>query len=71
MMISTVVDVKVAPAELESLLLTHPNVNDAAVVGVPDETAGEVPKAFVVPKPGTNPTENDVKTFISGNKISL
>src|SRR5262249_42195689 len=39
---------QVAPAELEGLLCDHPSVADAAVVGVPDETAGEVPKAFVV-----------------------
>jgi len=39
---------QVAPAELEALLLTHPAVSDCAVVGSPDEEAGEVPKAFVV-----------------------
>ncbi len=39
---------QVAPAELEGLLRAHPSVADAAVIGVPNETAGEVPKAFVV-----------------------
>jgi 4-coumarate--CoA ligase len=39
---------QVAPAELEALLLTHPAVADAAVIGIPDEEAGEVPCAFVV-----------------------
>jgi acyl-coenzyme A synthetase/AMP-(fatty) acid ligase len=39
---------QVAPAELEATLLTHLAVADAAVIGVPDEKAGEVPKAFVV-----------------------
>lgn len=39
---------QVAPAELEAHLLTHPAVNDTAVIQVPDEAAGEVPKAFVV-----------------------
>ena len=43
---------QVAPAELEALLLTHPDVVDAAVVPAPDEEAGEVPVAFVVMKQG-------------------
>lgn len=42
----------VAPAELEDLLLGHPAVEDCAVLGVPDERAGERPKAYVVLKPG-------------------
>ena len=42
----------VAPAQLEDILLTHPAVADVAVVRSPDESAGEVPKAFVVRKPG-------------------
>jgi acyl-CoA synthetase (AMP-forming)/AMP-acid ligase II len=41
---------QVAPAELEAVLLTHPSVADAAVIGSPDEESGEVPKAFVVRK---------------------
>jgi acyl-CoA synthetase (AMP-forming)/AMP-acid ligase II len=41
---------QVAPAELEALLLTHPAVADAAVIPSPDAEAGEVPKAFVVPR---------------------
>jgi len=40
---------QVAPAELEALILGHPEVADAAVIGVPDEEAGELPKALVVP----------------------
>jgi acyl-CoA synthetase (AMP-forming)/AMP-acid ligase II len=39
----------VAPAELEALLITHPEVSDVAVIGVPDEECGELPKAYVVP----------------------
>ncbi|OAA61629.1 phenylacetyl-ligase [Niveomyces insectorum RCEF 264] len=39
---------QVAPAELEAHLLTHPAVLDTAVIQTPDESAGEVPKAFVV-----------------------
>jgi 4-coumarate--CoA ligase len=39
---------QVPPAELEAILITHPAVADCAVIGVPDEEAGELPKAFVV-----------------------
>ena len=40
---------QVAPAELEAILITHPQVADCAVIGVPDDEAGELPKALVVP----------------------
>jgi acyl-CoA synthetase (AMP-forming)/AMP-acid ligase II len=40
---------QVAPAELEALLFSHPAVAAAAVLGAPDEEAGEVPTAFIVP----------------------
>ena len=43
---------QVAPAEVEAALLTCPMVKDAAVKGVPDDEAGEVPIAFVVPAEG-------------------
>jgi acyl-CoA synthetase (AMP-forming)/AMP-acid ligase II len=48
---------QVAPAELEGVLLTHPLIVDAAVIGSPDENAGEVPKAFVVLKRDANGDE--------------
>ncbi|KAL9590718.1 MAG: hypothetical protein Q9203_000514, partial [Teloschistes exilis] len=50
---------QVAPAELESHLLTHPAVVDCAVISVPDEAAGELPKAFVVKSPSVGLEEND------------
>jgi acyl-CoA synthetase (AMP-forming)/AMP-acid ligase II len=54
---------QVPPAELEALLLTHPCVADAAVIGVPDEEAGESPKAFVVLK--GNATAQSLMDFVS------
>merc|ERR1711962_10870 len=41
---------QVAPSELEDLIRRHPGVNDVAVVGVPDERSGELPRAYVVRK---------------------
>ncbi|NNE74995.1 MAG: AMP-binding protein [Acidimicrobiales bacterium] len=55
---------QVPPAELEGLLLTHPSIADAAVIGIPDEEAGELPKAFVTLKPGESMTETDVQDFV-------
>jgi acyl-CoA synthetase (AMP-forming)/AMP-acid ligase II len=43
---------QIAPAELEAVLLSHPAVADAAVIPMPHEEAGQVPKGFVVLKPG-------------------
>ncbi|XP_066245232.1 luciferin 4-monooxygenase-like [Euwallacea similis] len=56
---------QVAPAEIESLLLTHPSIRDAAVVGLPDEDAGELPLAFVVKREGKEASEEEVKKFVA------
>ncbi|WP_404816338.1 4-coumarate--CoA ligase family protein [Streptomyces thermolineatus] len=56
---------QVAPAELEAVLLTHPDVADAAVVGVPGADGGEVPKAFVVPRPGSGLTGQQVVEHVA------
>ena len=55
---------QVAPAEVEAALLTSPMVKDAAVRGVPDEEAGEVPVAFVVPAEGAD--EAAIRSHLAG-----
>lgn len=47
----------IGPFEVESALMAHPAVAEAGVIGVPDETAGEVVKAFVTLKPGFEESE--------------
>nr|BAN28458.1 luciferase [Photophorus jansonii] len=56
---------QVAPAELEEILLKHPCIRDAAVVGIPDVAAGELPSAFVVKQPGKEVTEKEVYDFLA------
>lgn len=53
---------QVAPAELEACLLNHPAVADCAVIPVPDERAGEVPKAYVVKANSVGLEENEAMT---------
>jgi 4-coumarate--CoA ligase len=57
---------QVAPAELEGLLLTHPAVADAAVIGLPDEAAGEIPVGFVVLKAGQTADAAAIAAFVAG-----
>ncbi|KAH9772557.1 4-coumarate--CoA ligase-like 1 [Citrus sinensis] len=58
---------QVAPAELEAILLTHPSVEDAAVVSLPDEEAGEIPAACVVMNPNAKESEDDIMDFVASN----
>jgi HIP---CoA ligase len=51
------------PAEIEHALLEHGDVDQAAVVGIPDERLGEVPVAFVVPRPGAAPDPGALHAF--------
>ncbi|HSZ39624.1 MAG TPA: FadD3 family acyl-CoA ligase [Trebonia sp.] len=51
------------PAEIEQVITRQENVADAAVIGVPDERLGEVGRAYVVPRPGTTVTEDEVIAF--------
>lgn len=62
---------QVPPAELEAVLLTHSEIVDAGVVGVPDEASGELAFAFVVKKKNSPLTEQQVLDFIAGNLYSM
>jgi acetyl-CoA synthetase len=56
----------VGPFEVESALMEHPAVAEAAVIGIPDTMIGELVKAYVALKPGTEPSEElslDIKGF--------
>ena len=57
---------KVAPSELETVLLSHPAVADAGVTSIPDEEAGELPQAWVVLKPGQACSEAEIQAYITG-----
>lgn len=57
---------QVPPAELESILLSHSAIKDAAVVGLPDELAGELPLAFVVKQPGVNVSPAEIIQYVNG-----
>ena len=58
---------QVAPAELEAVLISHPEIADAAVIGVPDKDSGEeLPKAFVVRSPGSTLTQDAVIEYMAG-----
>lgn len=58
---------QVAPAELEALLISHPKISDAAVIGIPDVAAGEVPRAFLVKKAGAKVDAQEIVKFVREN----
>ena len=55
-----------APAELEALLVTHPAILDAAVIGKPDSNVGELPRAYVVFKPNKKASVEEIQQFVAG-----
>jgi acyl-CoA synthetase (AMP-forming)/AMP-acid ligase II len=56
---------QVAPAELEDIIQSHPAVSDAAVVGAPDEAAGEVPMAFVVKREAARLDAGELMQYVA------
>lgn len=60
---------QVAPAELEGIIREHPDVLDAVVIGISHPKTGEVPKAFVVRRPQSNVTEEEIQEFVATQVI--
>lgn len=61
---------QVPPAELETVIRTHPKVLDCAVVGIPDDISGEVPKAFLVPQKGQEIDLEEIKDYVN-SKVAV
>jgi fatty-acyl-CoA synthase len=57
----------VFPREIEELLATHEAIEEAAAIGVPDDTYGQRLRAFVVPRPDMTLDEDEVKEFVKAN----
>ena len=53
---------------LEDVLLSHPGVADACVIGKPDAVAGELPMAFVVLEPGHTLTAQQIRDFVASKQ---
>lgn len=58
---------QVPPAELEAVLLSHPKILDAGVIGVPNDASGELARAFVVKRPDVRLTDREIIDYVAGN----
>jgi fatty-acyl-CoA synthase len=61
----------VAPGEIEAFLMSHPDVAQAFVVGVPDATRNEAPVAYIIRKVDTHVTEDELRAFCRGRIASF
>jgi long-chain acyl-CoA synthetase len=63
----------VYPNEIEDVVVRHPDVLEAAAIGVPDERSGEAVKLFIVPRPGCDPSPKDIishcREYLTGYKV--
>lgn len=57
---------QIYPREIEELVLQHPSVEDCAVIGVPDEKWGEVPKLIIKPRPNHKISKDEIISFLNG-----
>ena len=60
---------QIPPSEVENLLLMHPEILDAGVVGLPHKEYGELPSALVALKPGVVTSAEDIKNFVLGTRL--
>jgi fatty-acyl-CoA synthase len=56
----------VYPAEIEKILYNHPDIENVAIIGVPDEKWGETGRAFVIPAKGKTVSLDDIHGFLDG-----
>ena len=59
--------INIYPRDIEEVLIKHPGIVDAAVIGVPDEKWGERLKAFIVPNGDDGPDEGAIQNYLEGN----
>ncbi|KAH9637779.1 hypothetical protein HF086_007808 [Spodoptera exigua] len=57
---------QVSPVEVEEVIMKHPGVMLVGVTGVPDKESGDLVVACIVPKPGCNPTAQEIKDLVKG-----
>ncbi len=58
------------PQDIEALLLRHPDIQEAAVIGVPDPIYGQRVCAFVAPKPGREISSSEILAFLKGSEVA-